>query len=62
MCECLGGLEVDDELDFYSLLDGKIGRLLAFENAPGIETSLVVAIEESGAISHQAACEGELAV
>jgi hypothetical protein len=47
--ECRGGLEVDDELDFYSLLDGKIGRLLAFKNAPGIKTSLVVAIEEGGA-------------
>ena len=33
--QCLGGLEVDDELDFCDLLHGQIGRFLAFENAPG---------------------------
>jgi len=32
--ERLGGLEVDDEFDFYHLLHREVGRLVAFEDAP----------------------------
>jgi hypothetical protein len=32
--ERLGGLEIDDQFDFRSLHDRKIGRLLALKNLP----------------------------
>jgi len=35
--ECLGGLEVDDQLDFCGLLDRKIGGPLALENPTAVE-------------------------
>src|SRR5262249_13127272 len=38
--ERLGGLEVDDQLDLGDLLDGKISRFFAFENAPGVDADL----------------------
>src|SRR5271167_1834180 len=41
--ERLGGFEVDDKLNFRSLLDRQIGWLVAFENAPSIDAKLVVA-------------------
>jgi hypothetical protein len=41
--ERFGGFEVDDQFEFgWLLLDRQIGRFLAFENAPGIDASLVV--------------------
>src|SRR6516164_6642868 len=60
--ERLGGLEVDDEFEFCRLLHGEVGRLFAFENAPGIDASLVVRIADAAAIAHQAAGESELTV
>ena len=53
--EGLGGLEVDDEINFRDLLHRHIGWFLAFENAPGIDASLAVRIAETAAITHQAA-------
>ena len=38
---------------------GGDGRLVAFENAPGITANLVRNIAEAGAIAHQAAGQGE---
>jgi hypothetical protein len=38
--EYLGSLEVDDQLNLRGLLDGQIGSLLTFENAPGVDASL----------------------
>ena len=35
--ERLGGLEVDDQLDFRGLLDRQIGWLLALENPAGVD-------------------------
>jgi hypothetical protein len=35
--ECLGGFEVDDQLDLRDLLDRQIGRLLALENPAGVD-------------------------
>ena len=40
--ERLGGLQVDDHLDFSGLLDRQIGRLLALENAAGIDAGQAV--------------------
>jgi hypothetical protein len=39
--ERLGGLEVDEQLDFRDLLDGQISRLVAPEYSPGIDASLL---------------------
>src|SRR6516164_1967924 len=47
-----GGLEVDDQIEFCDLLHREVGRLLAFENAPGIDASLVPYIAEAAAIAH----------
>jgi len=42
--ERLRRFAVENQLDFCGLLDRQIGRFLAFENAPGIDASLVVPI------------------
>ena len=36
--ECLGGLEIDDQLEFGRQLNWEIARLLAFEHAGDIDT------------------------
>jgi hypothetical protein len=53
--ERLGGLEIDDQLDFYRLLHREVGRFLTFEDARGINASLVRQIAEAAAIAHQTA-------
>src|SRR5215475_14561177 len=58
--EGLGGLEVDDEFQLGRLLDRQIGWFLAFENASGIDASLVGRITEAAAVAYQATGEGEL--
>jgi hypothetical protein len=60
--ERLGGLEVDHHLDFCDLLHREVGRLVALENAPGIDASLVVLLAEAAAIAHQTAGEGVLTI
>ena len=40
--ERLGGLEVDDQINFGDLLHWQIGRFFALEDAPGIDASLLV--------------------
>jgi hypothetical protein len=42
------------------LLHRQVGRLVAFENAPGIVTSLMHYIVEAAAIGYQAAGQGVL--
>jgi hypothetical protein len=39
--ERLGGLEVDDELDFRGLLDRKVCGLVAIENAAGAKFRMI---------------------
>jgi hypothetical protein len=36
-----GSREIDDQLELYRLLDWKVGRLLAFEDAAGIDAGLL---------------------
>ena len=57
----LGGLEVDHQFEFRGLLDRQVGRLLAFENAAGVDAGLTIAVRKAGSIAHQAAGRGELA-
>ena len=58
--EGLGGLEVDDQINFRDLLHWEIGRLVAFDNAPGKDASLVVQIADAAAIAHQTPGQHEL--
>jgi hypothetical protein len=51
-----------DKFKLGRLLERQINRFLAFENAPGINASLVVPMGEAAAIAHQTAGQGELAV
>jgi len=58
--EGFGGLQVNDQINFCDLLDWQIGWFLAFENAPGIDASLVERIAQATAIAYQAAGQGKL--
>jgi hypothetical protein len=60
--ERLGGLEVDDELEFGRLLDLQVGRLLALEDASDIVAGLTERIGDVGTIAHQPAHHGLLAM
>ena len=40
--ERLGGLEVDDQLELGRLHDRQVGRLLALENAAGVDAGLTI--------------------
>src|SRR5215471_15359469 len=46
--ERLRGLEIDDQLEFCDLLDRQVGRLLAFENPPGVDAKQAVIIRFTG--------------
>src|SRR5262249_27751005 len=56
-----GGLEVDHQLEFGRLQDGKVRRLLALENSPGIEAKLAPPVHVTAAVAHQAAGDWERA-
>src|SRR5450631_390264 len=43
--ERLGGDQVDDQLPFHRLLDWKVRRLLAVENATDINTALAIGVD-----------------
>src|SRR5262249_51659388 len=57
----LGGLHVEDELDFGRLLDRQVSRLLALKNSPGIDAEWAVRIQNGASISHEAASGYKLA-
>src|SRR6476660_5356397 len=49
--ERLGGLEIENQLDLCRLLDRKVGRLFAFENAPSIDTNLTVRLGKAASVA-----------
>src|SRR5262249_39283470 len=53
--KCLRGLEVDHELELCRQHNRQITRLLAFEDASGINAGLTVCIGNAGRVAHQAA-------
>src|SRR6516165_8664776 len=60
--ERLGGLEVDDQLEFGRLFDGKVRRFCALENLPDVmEARSAVRCPDVGAVTHQTTVIGELA-
>jgi hypothetical protein len=58
----LRGLEVDHELELCWQHNRQITRLLAFEDASGINAGLTVCIGNAGRVAHQAAGLNELAI
>src|SRR5580704_9613146 len=50
--ERLGGLEVDHQLKLSRLHDRQVGRLIAFEDAAGIDADLAVPVRKTGSIAH----------
>src|SRR5262249_50411933 len=60
--ERLGGLEVEDQLDFGGLHHREVSRLLPFENAPGVETGQTVRLRNAASVAHQTAGGSELAL
>src|SRR6516164_5395483 len=53
--ERLGGLEVDEQLEFGWLRDRQVARLLALEDAAGIDAALTIQVREIGSVAHKAA-------
>src|SRR5258706_2977613 len=59
--ERLGGLEVDDQLDFYHLLDRQIGRPGTLEYTADEHADLMIRIGKVGAVAHKTASFDKLA-
>jgi len=55
----LGGLEIEDQLDFRDLLHWQVGRLLALENPPGVDAGYAVHFRIAAAVARQAAGRDE---
>ena len=53
--ERLGGLEIDDQLEFRRLLDGQIGGLSALDDSIDVSSCLAEPIVVAWAIRHQSA-------
>jgi hypothetical protein len=51
--ERLGGPEIDNELDFRDLLYWQISRLLAIEDAPGVDANQSVQFSDTASVAHQ---------
>src|SRR5262245_9061622 len=58
--ERFSGLEVDDQFNFGQLLDGKVSRPFALENAPGVNADLPIWRSEARPVAHQATGLGVL--
>src|SRR5437660_453652 len=58
----LGGLHVDDQLDFRDLLDREVGRFLALEDPAGVGADNTKVARKTASIAHQTAGRGELAI
>src|SRR5215470_4858723 len=60
--ERLGGLEVDDQLDFGGLLDRQVGGFLALENAARVEATQAKHIAEVVSVAHEPARGSEFGI
>src|SRR6516165_10228820 len=59
--KCLGGVEVDHELELGRLHDRQVGGLLALENPAGVNAGLAICVAKVRSVAHQAADLGSLA-
>src|SRR6266446_10648065 len=53
--KCLGGLEVDHQLDLGWLQDRQISRLGAVENLSGVNARLAIGVDKARCVAHEAA-------
>jgi hypothetical protein len=60
--ERVGGVQIDDQLEFGRLLDRQIGGFGAVEDLSGVDADLAIDSGEAGSIADQAAGRGELAL
>src|SRR5215831_6670799 len=51
----LGGLEIDDQLEFGGLKNRKLIRLYTFKNTSGVKTDLTIHVESAATVADQAA-------
>src|SRR5262245_19897122 len=58
--ECLGRLEIDDQLELRGLLDWKICGLGAFEDLVDVDGDLTEQRRDAAAIEHEPSLEHEL--
>src|SRR6266508_2526292 len=59
--ECLGSLEIEDQLELGRLYDGQIGGLFPLEYPANVDADEPIRVSQAGSITHQAAGRGELA-
>src|SRR5262245_24810287 len=59
--ERLGGLEVDDQLDFPGFIDWQVGRLRSLEYAASVKADVVVRLRKIAPVAHQTAGYGKSA-
>jgi hypothetical protein len=60
--ECLGCLEIDDQLNLCRLLHGQVGGLVAFQYSASKNSGGAVGILDAAAVTHEAAVAGKLIV
>src|SRR5262249_50064511 len=51
--ECLGGVEIDHELEFGRLHDRQVRRLRALDDAANIDTSQAISLGDACSVAHQ---------
>src|SRR5215831_15547686 len=51
--ERLGGLHVDDEFDFRRLLHRQVSRVLALEDAAGVDATETIRVPDTASVAHQ---------
>src|SRR5262245_47313105 len=56
----LGGLEIDDQLEFGRLQDWEVGWLFALQDSAGVDANLAIGVTEVRSIAYQAASRDEL--
>src|SRR5215831_6028894 len=59
--ERLGGLEVEDQLDFHCLLHRQFGRLLALKYPAGVDADRMVRVPKTDSVAHKTAGQSALA-
>src|SRR5215471_1351649 len=60
--ECVGRLQVDDELELGRQYDRKVGGLFSFENAASVNANQAKQICHARSVAHQAASLGKLSI
>ena len=58
----LGGLEVDDQLEFGRLYHRQIGRFDALENFSDVDSGLAIPVDKVGCVTDKTTRFGEFAI